>query len=213
MRLYPVFQTIAVGAVAFPLLACGGSESAAPEAETTTMTEAAAGHEHGWVVDTTASKVTFAGTAYGKPAEGVFNSFTADIILDPENPTEGSSIAATIDVASLSTGDSDQDGTLPSKNWFWVKEHPTATFTSTNINAGEAPDTYVADGTLSIRGVSQAVSLPFSLSITGGRAVAHGELVLDRQDYGVGQGAYAAPEDILPDVTVRVHIEAVKAQG
>ncbi|MEM9422435.1 MAG: YceI family protein [Pseudomonadota bacterium] len=208
--------TVAPLAIAALILAACGAEEEASSLTVSSVNETISAvpsqsptHEHGWKVEKASSHLTFTGTAYGKEAKGTFNDFTADIILDVENPAENGIINATISMASFTTGDSDQEGTLPSKNWFWVKEYPTAQFSSSNITK-ESDGTYHAGGTLTIRGVSQPVTLPFTLSIDGDRAIANGELTLNRQDFGVGQGAYAKPEDILPGVTVDVHIEAIK---
>ena len=45
---------------------------------------------------------------------------------------------------------------------------------------------YLALGTLTLRGESRPVNLPFSLSIDGNRATMTGQTTLDRRDFGIG---------------------------
>ncbi len=53
-------------------------------------------------------------------------------------------------------------------------------------------DAYDAVGTLTIRGVTRDVTLPFRLSTTGDEARATGHLDLVRNDFGVGQAPWTS---------------------
>ncbi|MFV2035895.1 MAG: YceI family protein, partial [Halocynthiibacter sp.] len=61
---------------------------------------------------------------------------------------------------------------------------------------------FVADGTLSLRGASQAVKLPFSLLIKGDGAEMNASLTLQRIDFGIG--------DTLPDGTLLGYVVKVE---
>ncbi|MEM6650081.1 MAG: YceI family protein [Pseudomonadota bacterium] len=200
----------------FALVACGGETDTQPQGQTeVTETSAAvldmapAMGEHSWTVDKEASRITFTGIAYNDEVLGTFTDFDVAIELDPDNPAETGRIEAVISIASVDAGNSDRNDTLPSKNWFWVKEYPVATFRSEEVR-GLGEGAYEAAGTLTIRDVSEPLTLPFTLDVTEGRAIADGEVTLNRQTFGVGQGAYAKPEDIPVEVGVNIHIEATK---
>ena len=61
------------------------------------------------------------------PFQGSFKNFTANIDFDPDHPETGK-IAATIDIASASTGDGERDGMLPQSSWFDTGKFPQAQF-------------------------------------------------------------------------------------
>ncbi len=65
-------------------------------------------------------------------------------------------------------------------------------------------------GTLSIRGVSKAVQLPFTLTITGNKADMNGSLVIDRSLWSIGAGSWQ-DHSVDPNVTVKVKLSATKA--
>ncbi|MCB1721961.1 MAG: YceI family protein, partial [Alphaproteobacteria bacterium] len=76
---------------------------------------------------------------------------------------------------------------------------------------------YRADGVLSLRGVKNQLSFPFSLTITpldGGakQATMVGDFTLNRLNFGIGQGAWKSTEAIGDSVNVQVHIVA-RASG
>jgi len=66
---------------------------------------------------------------------------------------------------------------------------------------------FVAEGTLSIKGNSVPVTLPFDLAIAGDTATMTGALTLDRRDFGIG--ASVTEEGTLAfGVTVSVTLTA-----
>ena len=159
-----------------------------------------------WTVDKAASRVGFRASMSGAAFEGRFNRWDARIHFDPAN-LRGSRVTATIDVASAATGDGARDEALPSSDWFDARRHPRAVFTSTAITAS-GPGRYVAQGVLSLRGVTRPVSLPFTLAISGDTARMTGSTVLDRTAFGVGQGEWRDTNTIPARVTVNVAVTA-----
>lgn len=162
-----------------------------------------------WRVDQRASSIGF-GYSYiegsdSTPFTGRFGAWTADIRFDP-NDLAHASIAARINVASAHTGVAAHDGTLPQPGWLGAAANPTAEFRSTRVTLASAGH-YVAHGTLSLKGQSRPLDLPFSLTINGNHASAQGEARLTRRDFGVGD-PNNGDENISPQVTVTVHIEA-----
>jgi polyisoprenoid-binding protein YceI len=170
-----------------------------------TVTPASAGTAD-WTLDKSASRLEFSATQTGKGFKGAFSSFDADIRFDPAN-LAAANIVVTVNTSSAATGDKQRDAALPTSEWFATKAFPAATFAASKVIA--QPDgSYVADGTLTIRGISKPLELPFAVEISGDRAVAEGEVKLVRTDFGVGQGEFATDEWVGFDVAVRFHIEA-----
>ena len=69
-------------------------------------------------------------------------------------------------------------------------------------------DSYEAAGTLSIKGVSQPLTLPFSLTITDGIADMNGQVTIDRTLWEVGSGAWSTDEWVSTAVVIDVKIKA-----
>lgn len=156
-----------------------------------------------WTIDRATSTLTFEAAQAGVPFQGAFETFTAEIEFDPSAP-DAAQIHIVIETGSAKTGAADKDSTLPTADWFDVASHPTATFTSTASRSTE--NGYVADGTLTIKGQSQTVALPFSLEIDGTRAHATGSLTIDRNEFGVGTGPLGPMVD--NDVTISFSVHA-----
>jgi cytochrome b561/polyisoprenoid-binding protein YceI len=144
----------------------------------------------------------------GSAVQGRFNTWKADILFGPD-ALDRSKVTVTIDMTSAKTGDDQRDASLPSADWFDVATHPTAVFTATRFEKAGA-DRYVAHGTLDLRGVKKPVDLPFRLKIVGDKAQASGETSLDRSVFGVGQGEFAATDQVPAKVTVRVQVNATR---
>jgi polyisoprenoid-binding protein YceI len=161
------------------------------------------------------STLGFTALQQGSPVEGRFERFSAAIELDPE-ALAGSSIEVAIDVASVASGHKDRDAALRSSSFFEVARWPEARFASREVVHLEG-ERYEAQGELTIRDVTRAVVLPFTLTIgpdpaDGGRLVARasGDLAIARLDYGVGQGEFASTKTVGDEVVIHVAIVATK---
>ncbi len=142
----------------------------------------------------------------GQPIVGRFTTWTADIVFSPE-ALAGSRLVVSVDLASATTGDAQRDATLPTDDWFAAAAHPKAIFTSVHIRK-LAADRFIADGTLDLKGVKRPASVPFTLQILGNTASAQGTLILDRTSFGIGQGEWAATDQIPAKVQVTFNLRA-----
>lgn len=183
------------------LIACGAKQEApAPAIK-------AAAADGAWVLDKSASRITFTGVQTGKEFTGAFERFDAVIVFDPAD-LSSARIEAVIETGSAKTGDRQRDAALPGADWFAASVYPSARYQSSEIIA-TSDGRYEAGGTLSIRGVERDLRLPFSVAIAGGRAVADADLTLSRADFGVGQGEeFATDRWVGYEVKVAIHIEA-----
>ena len=163
-----------------------------------------------WTVDKAASRLGFRASMNKDAFDGRFTRWDARIAFDPAN-LKASRVVATIDLASAVTGDGARDESLPSSDWFDVRRHPRAVFTSRAITAA-GPGRYVATGDLTLRGVTRPVSLPFTLAITGDTAKMTGTTTLDRTAFGVGQGQWKSLDAVPAKVSVTVALTAKRAR-
>jgi len=159
-----------------------------------------------WIVNEELSTLSFSGTQTGKEFSGVFEKFDANIVLDPENLLDAH-IEIEVDLNSANTADRQRDAAIPGPDWFDVKNFPAAKFISNEINKQD-DGSFNATGELSIRGVTKEVSLPFSLSINGEKALAEGSMSLIRSDFGIGQGEFSTGQWVGLDVKIAYKIVA-----
>lgn len=158
-----------------------------------------------WVV-APGSRLVFESAWGGAPVRGVFKRWRADIVFSPE-ALDRSRVVVTVDMTSADTGDAQRDAALPSADWFDSRRHPKAVFTANRIRKrGEG--SFVAEGTLDLKGAARPVNLPFELSIQGDRAEARGIARVSRTRFGVGEGEFAATDQIPEEVRVSVDIKA-----
>lgn len=162
-----------------------------------------------WIVRKAESQLRFH-TAWSQgPVDGGFGSWRAEIRFDPA-ALPRSTVHVTIDMASVTAADSDQQSALPEADWFAVATHPTATWSSTKIRHLDG-DRYRADGTLSLRGISRPLPLEFTLQIDKVVATMRGTASVDRTAFGVGQGEWASTADLPALVSLNVEIKADRA--
>ncbi len=159
-----------------------------------------------WTIDNTKSHLGFTGSENGAPFTGHFGKFSGTIVFDPANPTTGHADVS-IQTGSATTGDQQKDGALPGSDWFAVDKYPAAHFVAKTFK-GNGSGAYEAVGTLTIRGITQPMTLPFTLGITGSTAKADGSVPLLRTNFGVGQGAWSTAQYVALQVSVAFDIIA-----
>ncbi|MCU0800915.1 MAG: cytochrome b/b6 domain-containing protein [Rhodobacteraceae bacterium] len=156
-----------------------------------------------WLV--TEGTLGFAINQMGSTVQGTFASWTADITFT-EEAVDGShgNVTVTIDIASLTLGSITDQAKGP--DFFDATTHPTATFTANILPAAEG---YIADGTLTLRGVTAPLQLPFALSITGDTASMTGTTTIDRRTFGMGQ-TYGDESTVGFNATVTTTLTATR---
>lgn len=160
-----------------------------------------------WIIDQRSSAIIFSYTYEDDSGATRFNGrfarWSADIRFDTEN-LDASIVAVRIEIASAATGVPAHDGALPGPEWFDAAAHPVATFRTTRIRASE--DGYEARGQLTIKGVTREVDLPFRLTIEDGHAAMTGSVVIDRRDFGVGEGS--GDDLISRNIRIDIRVDA-----
>ncbi|GAA4414122.1 YceI family protein [Actinokineospora soli] len=170
-----------------------------------------------YTLDPSHSRVGFvARHAMVTKVRGSFNEFEGATTIDGDTP-DNSTVALTIQVASIDTRNAQRDDHLRANDFLDVANHPTITFASTAIKHLGGSD-FEVTGDLTVRGVTKQVTLP--LEFTGSatdpfgnqRIGFEGSLVINRKDYGVSWNAALETGGVLvgEKVTLEFEISAIK---
>lgn len=213
-------KNIYLAAALVALAACGqsangqsASEQAAQEVETAEAPEVTWDAPSGeYSPDPDHRYITFSYLHQGYSFPHVrWGDWTATLNWDSETP-EKSTVAVTIDAASVDSGVERFDGHLKGEQFFDVENHPEITFVSTNIERTSGSKG-VMTGDLTIKGVTKPVVLDvaFNRGAHDQRANVHklgfsATGTVKRSDYGVD--AYVP--HVGDDVAVQIEVEFQK---
>ncbi len=173
-----------------------------------------------WNVDVPHSGIDFSVKHFFTPVAGSFEDYEAELLYDAANP-ENSSVTVRIDVASVNTANERRDAHLMSEDFFEAERFPAITFRSEKVEVVSGTE-LVVRGPLTIKGVTREVELPVTIlgrkeipaemqEMLGGITEVMSfetALTLDRRDFGVGVGSWAATAVVGSDVDVRIAVEA-----
>jgi polyisoprenoid-binding protein YceI len=146
---------------------------------------------------------------------GRFTSFTGSVTI-AEDPLQ-STVEATVDLGSVTTGDEARDGHLKSGDFFDVENHPTMTFRSTGIKADG--DDFLLTGDLTVAGKTRSVDFELEFDgVTqdpwgGTRAGFSAETEISRKDWELTWNVALETGGVLvgDKVKIELDVELVKA--
>ena len=172
-----------------------------------------------YTIDPTHSRIGFVTRhAMVTKVRGSFNEFEGSGTFDAANPSN-SSLALTVNVASIDTRNADRDGHLLSGDFFDVATYPQISFTSSSVTKVNDEEYRVA-GDLSIRGITNPIEIDFEF---GGVAVdafgnqrlgLDGKAVVNRKDWGISWNAVLDTGGVMlsEKITLEFEVSAIKAQ-
>jgi polyisoprenoid-binding protein YceI len=181
---------------------------------TTAATQATTGT---WVIDAVHSFAEFSVKhMMVATAKGRFTKLEGTLQLDQANPAN-SSVVASIDIASIDTGEPKRDGHLRTDDFFNAEQHPQATFRSTRVEQTDEEHAKVY-GDLTIRGVTRPVVLDVEFEGQGRDAYGNqragftATTAIDRLDYGIKWNPALETGGFVVSnrVKLTLHISAVK---
>jgi len=203
---HPRGPAVAAVAIWAALMAAGSALGLAGQDDAPAVPQLQA-QPSGWVVQDGALDIT--ATQFGSPVEGRFDTWTAAIEFDPDAPgPEMGTVTVQIAIPSVTLGSVTSEALKP--EFFDAEAHPTATFDAAILRA-EGDGAFVAEGSLTLKGTTVPLSLPFTLAIDGDTAQMSGEIVIDRRDWGIGTTSYENEDTVAHDVTVTVALTATRA--
>jgi polyisoprenoid-binding protein YceI len=159
-------------------------------------------------VDLSKSKVSAISKQMNVPTEGVFKKFSAQVKFDPAKAAQGSA-QVTIDVASYDLGDKMYNDQVAGKDWFDAKTYPQATFVSTAI-APAGGNKYNVTGKLTVKGKTETLTVPVTVTQSGATQVFDGVLPIKRSAFNVGTGEWKDTSIVADEVQIKFHIVAAK---
>lgn len=185
-----------------------------------TLTIAAGPAPMKWNVDVPHTGIEFSVNHFFTPISGKFDSYEIELMFDRENPAS-SSVEVRIDVQSVNTGNERRDTHLMSGDFFDAETYRYITFRSEEVRANGAGELIVR-GPLTIKDQTHTVELPIRLlgvkdipaemreMLGGVEEVASFQtgLEIDRSDYGVGAGSWAAAMVVGHEVGIEIAVEA-----
>lgn len=147
------------------------------------------------------SDIGFTFKQMGVHVDGRFKKFDAQIHVDSAKLT-ASTVNLSIDIASATLGSPEIDAELPKAPWFNTAKFPQATFASSafkSLGAGK----YEATGKLSVKGQSQNVVIPLTMTQVGGNTTAAGVFQIKRLAFKIGENEWADTSMVADDVQVK----------
>jgi len=146
---------------------------------------------------------------------GRFNDVQGHFVYDPETQDLGE-VRATIGAQSVDTAHEKRDNHVRSADFLAAGEHPEITFSA----EGGTPETATSGtvtGDLTVRGVTQPVTLDVTLNKRADYPCCHGKETLGisataeilRSDFG---STYALPEFVGDTVSIMLEFEAIRAE-
>lgn len=135
-----------------------------------------------------------------------------DVVIVTGDDPRDSSVTATIDLASIDTGNEKRDQHIRSVTFLDVENHPTVRYHSTGIRP--TGDGWLVDGDLTMHGVTRQVPLTVMVSsfgphVSGGQWARFSATArVNRGEFGIDRwsGGGAVVSDKVP---IRFEIEAV----
>lgn len=144
---------------------------------------------------------------------GRFKTFDGSLNFDEKN-LSGSKVDFTVSVPSISTDNEKRDSHLQTEDFFNAEKYKNITFTSVSFKK-KSNNLYLVTGKLTIRDITKTLTLP--MKVTGlvdnpwkDNAVILGvsiETSLNRNDYGVGTGSWAATAIVGNQVNIKIDME------
>lgn len=173
-----------------------------------------------WSPDVAHTEINFSVKHFFTPVTGSFEDYEISLDYDAENP-EDSRVEVRINVASVNTGNEERDAHLRTGDWFEADTHPYMTFKSTSVRQVDE-GRLIATGALTIKGISHQVDLPIDLlgrqmipaqmqkMLGGTKEVASfkASTSIDRGDFEVGTGSWAATMVVGSQIDIEVLLEA-----
>jgi polyisoprenoid-binding protein YceI len=126
-----------------------------------------------------------------KDPSGEFTSVKGTVKFD-ENDLKSSSFELTFDINSISMGNNMKNKKAQTEEWFNASKFPTATYKSSSIE--KSGDSYIVNGTFTMKGTSKELKVPMKVSKSGSDYTFSGNFDLNRIDYKVGKKNAAVPD-------------------
>ncbi len=166
-----------------------------------------------WKVDKSHTSINFSINHFFSAVTGKFTDFDGMIHFDPNN-LKGSKADFSVSINSVNTDDAKRDNHLESKDFFDAKTYPKMSFESTKFEK-KSDKEYLVHGKLTIKDKTESLVLPMKITGEMEHPMMKGTIILgvvidttiDRTDYGVGTGDWAATMVVGDEVRIHIPME------
>ena len=155
-------------------------------------------------VDLAKSQISFGFKQENVPGEGRFRKFTAQVTFDPVR-LDATRAAVEVEVGSVDLGDPGWNNDIQGASWFNARQFPKAAFSVAGARA-LAGGRYEAAGKFTLKGATRDVLATFTAKTDAGGTLLEGMVPLRRNDYKIGDGAWADTSVVADEVAVRFRI-------
>ena len=132
---------------------------------------------------------------------GTFNLANAVINFSPAN-LPASNITATVEVNSINTDDELRDAHLKKDDFFDAAKYPSISIKSVSFTH-KSGNNFTGLFSLSLKGKTQQVQLPFTYTATGNAATFKGSFKINRLDFGIGDSSLVLANEVTIFITVQ----------
>lgn len=138
-----------------------------------------------WIAVPADAKISFSVKGPFGTVHGNFSGLQATIKF-AENELESSSVSASVDAASVSTGIGLRNRDLRKKEeWLHTDKYPRISFRSGKIE--KTGNGFSAIGDLTIKGITRPAVIPFTFAADGNKGVFKGQFNIRREDFTIGR--------------------------
>lgn len=145
--------------------------------------------------------VTFIIKNFGLTVNGSFSGLLGNIQFNPDN-LASASFKVTVDAATVNTGNSSRDGHLKKDEYFNVNTFKKISIVSSAITNGNIQGTYLFRGVVSIKGINQSISFPFTAIKTLEDYQFKGSFKLNRRDFKVGGNSLVLSDNLVVNLAI-----------
>lgn len=156
-------------------------------------------------VNTTASQISFTYNQMGSRMYGTFGKFEATLSFDSDNIANARTTLH-IDLTSIDAGSEDANTELVKPAWFDTEKFPVAVFESSHFTQ-VAENRYLIAGQLTLKGITRDVQVPVELKPENTIGIFDGELLLKRDEFGLGAGEWADTV-VSKDIAIKIKVVA-----
>jgi polyisoprenoid-binding protein YceI len=148
---------------------------------------------------------------------GSFRKFALDVVFDPQHPELGS-VSATVEAASIETGQEQRDAHLRSADFLDAEQYPTLAFRSTGLEA-RGKNGFVLNGELTMHGETRPIVLDAEYigevaNPQGGRSAGFSASArIKRHEWGLGWNVGLEAGGLMVGDEIKVEIEIELAQA
>ncbi|MFJ2480207.1 YceI family protein [Pseudomonas sp. NPDC087598] len=156
-------------------------------------------------VNTTASQISFTYNQMGSRMYGTFGKFEATLDFNTDN-LDNAHTTLRIDLTSIDAGSADANTELVKPAWFDTAKYPVAVFESSHFTRVRE-NHYLIAGQLTLKGIAREVQVPVELKPDNAIGIFDGELVLKRDEFGLGAGEWADTV-VSKDINIKFKVVA-----